>query len=76
MAYLRDGIPHMDESRPVALPGVFHALGCHGSGVVMMSWLGHRIALKAAGRLNSDSAFAGRRPVSYTHLTLPTTFGV
>ena len=65
VAYLRDGIPHMDESRPVALPGVFHALGCHGSGVVMMSWLGHRTALKAAGRLNSDSAFAGRRLAAF-----------
>ena len=60
VAYLRDGIPHLDESKPVELPGVFHALGCHGSGVVMMSWLGHRTALKAAGRLNSESAFSGR----------------
>ena len=60
VAYLRDGAPHKGESRPQALPGVFHALGCHGSGVVMMSWLGHRVGLQAAGRLNRESAFAGR----------------
>jgi glycine/D-amino acid oxidase-like deaminating enzyme len=61
VAYLKDGVPHLGESRPQTLPGVFHALGCHGSGVVMMSWLGHRTGLMAAGRLNSDSAFSGRR---------------
>ena len=60
VAYLRDGVPHLDESRPEALPGVFHALGCHGSGVVMMSWLGHRTGLLAAGKLNRKSAFSGR----------------
>ena len=61
VAYLRDGVPHVGESRPESLPGVFHALGCHGSGVVMMSWLGHRAGLMAAGRLNRQSAFSGRR---------------
>ena len=61
VAYLRDGVPHLGESRPQDLPGVFHALGCHGSGVVMMSWLGHRAGLMAAGRLNSESTFSGRR---------------
>ena len=59
VSYLRDGIPHIDESRPAEMPGVYHALGCHGSGVVMMSWLGHRTALKAAGKANSESAFSG-----------------
>ena len=61
VAYLRDGVPHVGESRPEMLPGVFHALGCHGSGVVMMSWLGHRAGLMAAGSLNRPSAFTGRR---------------
>ena len=63
VAYLRDGIPHMGESQPDTLPGVYHALGCHGSGVVMMSWLGHRTGLMAAGKLNAKSAF-GRRALS------------
>ena len=61
VAYLRDGVPHLGESRAAELPGVFHALGCHGSGVVMMSWLGHRTGMLAAGRLNRESAFSGRR---------------
>ena len=39
VAYLRGGVPDMGESQPETLPGVYHALGCHGSGVVMMSWL-------------------------------------
>ena len=65
VAYLRDGVPHVGESRPESLPGVFHALGCHGSGVVMMSWLGHRAGLMAAGRLNRPSAFSGRRLGSF-----------
>lgn len=61
VAYLRDGIPHIGESQPETLPGVYHALGCHGSGVVMMNWLGHRTALEVAGKLNRPSAFSGRR---------------
>lgn len=61
VAYLRDGVPHVGESLPETLPGVYHALGCHGSGVVMMSWLGHRTALLAAGKSNSQSAFGDRR---------------
>ena len=65
VAYLRDGVPHMGESQPETLPGVFHALGCHGSGVVMMNWLGHRTALEASGRLNRPSAFSGRRLPSF-----------
>jgi len=60
VAYLRDGVPHIGESRPESTPGVFHALGCHGSGVVMMSWLGHRTGLLAAGKVNRMSAFSGR----------------
>lgn len=60
VAYLRDGVPHVGPSQPETLPGVYHALGCHGSGVVMMSWLGHRVGLLAAGTANSDSAFGAR----------------
>ena len=61
VAYLRNGVPHVGESRPETLPGVFHALGCHGSGVVMMSWLGHSAGLMVAGGLNRPSAFSGRK---------------
>jgi len=65
VAYLRDGIPHLGESQQNQLPGVYHALGCHGSGVVMMSWLGHRTGLLAAGKLNSQSAFGDRALASF-----------
>lgn len=60
VAYLRDGVPHVGQSQPEELPGVYHALGCHGSGVVMMSWLGHRVGMMAAGAANSESSFGGR----------------
>ena len=60
VAYLNDGVPNLGESQPESLPGVYHALGCHGSGVVMMSWLGHRTGMLVAGKANSQSAFSGR----------------
>lgn len=77
VAYLEDGVPNIDESQTESLPGVYHALGCHGSGVVMMSWLGHRIGMQVAGKANSESAFSGRklRPLPLhdkTSLLLPT----
>ncbi len=58
VAYLRGGVPDMGESQPETLPGVYHALGCHGSGVVMMSWLGYRTGLLVSGQTNSQSAFS------------------
>ena len=48
----------MGESQPDKLPGVYHALGCHGSGVVMMSWLGYQTGLLVSGHANSQSAFS------------------
>ncbi len=59
VAYLRGGVPSIGESQPETLPGVYHTLGCHGSGVVMMSWLGYRTGLLVAGQANSQSAFSG-----------------
>ena len=61
VAYLRGGVPDLGESQPETLPGVYHALGCHGSGVVMMSWLGYRTGLLVSGQANSQSAFSGGR---------------
>jgi hypothetical protein len=34
-----------------------YALGCNGSGVAMMSYLGHQTARKIAGRVNHVCAF-------------------
>jgi len=61
VAYLEDGVPNIGESEPETLPGVYHALGCHGSGVVMMSWLGYRTGMLVAGKANSQSTFSGRQ---------------
>jgi len=61
VAYLRGGVPNLGVSQPEKLPGVYHALGCHGSGVVMMSWLGYRMGLLVLGQANSQSAFSGGR---------------
>jgi hypothetical protein len=44
---------------------VYHALGCHGSGVVMMSWLGYRMGLLVSGQANSQSAFSRGRMVPF-----------
>ena len=59
VAYLRDGVPNLGESQPKTLPGVYHALGCHGSGVVMMSWLGFQAARNIMNSTNQPSAFEG-----------------
>ena len=65
VAYLRDGVPNLGESQPKTLPGVYHALGCHGSGVVMMSWIGYRTGMLVAGTANSRSAFSDKKLKSF-----------
>lgn len=66
VAFTFDRVPHMGDK-----DGVHYALGCNGSGVVMMSHLGHRTALKILGRTNRASAFDGlpfeTRPLYYGH---------
>lgn len=37
--------------------GIHHAVGCNGSGVAMMTFLGHQAALKLLGRQNRPCAF-------------------
>jgi len=54
VAFTFDRVPHMG-----TVDGVHYALGCNGSGVVMMSHLGHRTALKILGTPNRASAFEG-----------------
>jgi len=49
-----DFLPHMGMQ-----DGVHYALGCQGSGVAMMSYLGYQTALKLAGGANRTSAFDG-----------------
>ncbi|MEZ5842787.1 MAG: FAD-binding oxidoreductase [Hyphomicrobiaceae bacterium] len=47
-----DHIPHMGTNG-----GVHYAVGCNGSGVAMMTYLGHQSALKMLGRQNRPCAF-------------------
>jgi gamma-glutamylputrescine oxidase len=47
-----DHIPHMGTH-----DGVHYAVGCNGSGVAMMTYLGHQSALKILGRQNRPCAF-------------------
>src|SRR3546814_19185281 len=53
IAFTFDGMPHFGTHE-----GVHYAMGCNGSGVATMTWLGHQAALNIAGR-NRPSAFAG-----------------
>jgi glycine/D-amino acid oxidase-like deaminating enzyme len=55
VAFTFDRVPHMGATD--AEPGLHYCLGCNGSGVVMMTHLGHRTALKILGRTNRPSAF-------------------
>lgn len=54
VAFTFDFVPHMGTHE-----GVHYALGCQGSGVAMMSYLGHQMALKLAGGANRPCAFDG-----------------
>jgi glycine/D-amino acid oxidase-like deaminating enzyme len=54
VAFTFDRVPHMG-----TIDGVHYALGCNGSGVVMMSHLGHQTARKILGKANRPSAFEG-----------------
>lgn len=47
-----DGLPHMG-----AFEGIHYAIGCNGSGVAMMSYLGYQSALKIMQRKNRPAAF-------------------
>ncbi len=51
VAFTFDGLPHLGIDE-----GVHYAAGCQGSGVAMMSWLGHHAALKMSGAGNAPFA--------------------
>jgi glycine/D-amino acid oxidase-like deaminating enzyme len=52
VAFTFDEAPHMG-----MLEGLHYALGCNGSGVAMMTYLGTETARKVAGRTNRRNAF-------------------
>jgi glycine/D-amino acid oxidase-like deaminating enzyme len=52
VAFTLDEMPHMGKFQ-----NLHYALGCNGSGIAMMSYLGHQTARKVAGKANSVCAF-------------------
>jgi glycine/D-amino acid oxidase-like deaminating enzyme len=52
VAFTLDEMPHMGK-----FANMHYALGCNGSGIAMMSYLGHQTARKIAGKVNSMCAF-------------------
>ena len=52
VAFTMDELPHLGK-----LDGLHFALGCNGSGVAMMSYLGRETARKTAGKTNRQIAF-------------------
>jgi glycine/D-amino acid oxidase-like deaminating enzyme len=52
VAFTLDALPHMGQQN-----GMHYLLGCNGSGVAMMTYLGWQTARKIAGVANRQSAF-------------------
>ena len=52
VAFTFDEVPHMGK-----FEGLHYALGCNGSGIAMMSYLGHQTARKILGKVNRVCAF-------------------
>jgi glycine/D-amino acid oxidase-like deaminating enzyme len=52
VAFTLDALPHMGQQ-----DGMHYLLGCNGSGVAMMTYLGHQTARKIAGQANYECAF-------------------
>ena len=52
VAFTFDEAPHMG-----MMDGLHYALGCNGSGIAMMTWLGTRLGEKIAGVAHGKSAF-------------------
>ena len=52
VAFTLDEVPHMGK-----FEGLHYALGCNGSGIAMMSYLGHQTARKILGKVNRICAF-------------------
>jgi glycine/D-amino acid oxidase-like deaminating enzyme len=52
VAFSLDELPHMGQ-----FDNLHYALGCNGSGIAMMSYLGHQTARKILGKVNRVCAF-------------------
>ena len=60
VAFTFDHMPHMGVTGWGRQDGLYHCMGCNGSGIAMMTYLGHMTARAILGGGNVDSAFAGR----------------
>ena len=60
VAFTLDALPHMGRQ-----DGMHYLLGCNGSGVAMMTYLGWQTARKIAGVANRPSAFDSRNFVTH-----------
>lgn len=56
VAFTFDSLPHMGRDRT----GAFYCLGCNGSGVAMMTYLGHRTAQRILNPASPPCAYEGR----------------
>jgi glycine/D-amino acid oxidase-like deaminating enzyme len=53
IAFTRSDLPAIGQSRA----GLWYALGCNGSGVALMPYLGHKLALRILGRPDAATAY-------------------
>ena len=60
VAFTFDHMPHMGVTGWGRQDGLYYCMGCNGSGIAMMTYLGHMTARAILGGGNVDSAFAGR----------------
>jgi len=54
VAMTTDAVPHMGEE-----DGVHYCMGCNGSGIAMMTWLGYQVARRILQDGRTDSAYVG-----------------
>lgn len=58
VAFTLDAVPHMGRQHwGAGQDGMHYLMGCNGSGVAMMTYLGHQTARKIAGAANRACAF-------------------
>jgi glycine/D-amino acid oxidase-like deaminating enzyme len=60
VAFTFDHMPHMGVLNGGVRDGLHYCLGCNGSGIAMMTYLGHLVARNILGGGNVESAFAQR----------------
>jgi gamma-glutamylputrescine oxidase len=57
IAFTRSDLPAIGRTTTGASAGLWYALGCNGSGVALMPYLGHKLALKVLGRAGAATAY-------------------